>query len=116
MSFDSFPFFHTYDTLVSASYRSSGLGLATVQDLLEGNAYVAVLDISPLPAVLQSSGTKCIYVQTDLRELNQIEDAVKSVIAWTQVTGAELGGVINSAGLGKNERVRHVHLLGHSDT
>ncbi|KAG6900631.1 hypothetical protein C0993_007308 [Termitomyces sp. T159_Od127] len=81
---------------------SSGLGLATVQDLLEGNAYVAVVDISPLPVVLESS-TKCMYVQTDLRELAQIEHAVKSVVEWTQVTDAELGGVINSAGLGRTE-------------
>lgn len=47
-----------------------------------------------------------MYVQADLRELAQIEDAVKSVVEWTQVTGAELGGVINSAGLGRNELVR----------
>ncbi|KAG6859320.1 hypothetical protein C0995_009728, partial [Termitomyces sp. Mi166 len=81
---------------------SSGLGLATVQDLLEGNAYVAVVDIAPLPAVLQPN-TKCMYVQTDLRDLDQVEKAVNSIISWTKATGAELGGVINSAGLGRNE-------------
>lgn len=89
--------------------RSSGLGLATVQDLLEGNAYVAVVDISPLATVLPAS-KKCMYVKTDLLELTQIEDAVKRVIAWTQETGAELGGVINCAGSGKSELVRHSSL------
>ncbi|KAG6825875.1 hypothetical protein H0H92_002031 [Tricholoma furcatifolium] len=85
---------------------SSGLGLATAQDLLEGNAYVAVLDISPLPAILpQGDCDRCIFVKTDLRELAQIEDAVKRVVEWTRETGAELGGVVNSAGLGKNERM-----------
>ncbi|KAF8074600.1 3-hydroxy-acyl-CoA-dehydrogenase [Lyophyllum atratum] len=80
----------------------SGLGLATVKDLLEGNAYVAVLDVSPLPAVLPLS-TRCIFVKTDVRDVGQVEAAVKRVVEWTRETGAELGGVINSAGLGRNE-------------
>ncbi|KAG6878876.1 hypothetical protein C0992_006966 [Termitomyces sp. T32_za158] len=88
--------------VTSKVVKSSGLGLATVQNLLEGNAYVAVLDISSPLAVLEPS-TRCMYVQADIRELTQIEDAVKSVVEWIEVTGAELGGVINSAGLGRNE-------------
>ncbi|KAG6855904.1 hypothetical protein H0H87_009507 [Tephrocybe sp. NHM501043] len=87
---------------IVGSRQSSGLGLATAQDLLDGNAYVAVLDVLPLPSILPS-GTRCIFVKTDLRELSQIEAAVKRVVTWTQETGAELGGVVNSAGLGRNE-------------
>ncbi|KAG6910068.1 hypothetical protein DXG01_013518 [Tephrocybe rancida] len=81
---------------------SSGLGLAAAQDFLDGGAYIAVLDVSPLPAALPPSN-RCLFLRTDLRELTQIEDAVKRVVTWTQETGAELGGVVNSAGLGRNE-------------
>ncbi|KAF5383657.1 hypothetical protein D9615_003846 [Tricholomella constricta] len=80
----------------------SGLGLATAQDLLAGGAYVAILDVAPLPVVLAGSA-KCIFVATDIRNVTQVAAAVTRVAEWTSETGAELGGVVNSAGLGRNE-------------
>ncbi|KAG5641306.1 hypothetical protein DXG03_005555 [Asterophora parasitica] len=92
-------------TLKSTSHRSSGLGLATAQDLLSGGASVAILDLKPWPTSLSSEqdNAKVLFVATDIREVAQIEGAVQRVVEWTRETGAALGGVINSAGLGRNE-------------
>ncbi|RDB23574.1 3-hydroxyacyl-CoA dehydrogenase type-2 [Hypsizygus marmoreus] len=105
---------------------SSGLGLATVQDLIQHGAYIAILDISPPPPSVVSSSSpsssssspltpssssfpstsetpRALFVQTDIRDVAQIQDAVTRTVAWMKVTGAVLGGVINCAGLGRNE-------------
>ncbi|KAJ4470160.1 3-hydroxy-acyl-CoA-dehydrogenase [Lentinula aciculospora] len=80
---------------------SSGLGLATVDDLLQCNAYVAVLDISPIPSPVADERFKSrvLYVQTDVTQEDQVESAVDRVVEWTKSTGAYLGGVINAAGI-----------------
>ncbi|KAG5643850.1 hypothetical protein DXG03_009533 [Asterophora parasitica] len=84
---------------------SSGLGLATVQDLLTSNAFVAVLDRSPLPeeAKLPAYRTKFFY--TDITAVEQIEAAVNATVAWTNETHAPLGGVINCAGVGTAAKI-----------
>ncbi|KAG5637243.1 hypothetical protein H0H81_005288 [Sphagnurus paluster] len=86
---------------------SSGLGLATAEDLLAGGAYVALLDIAAPPASLAPSA-RWVFVNTDVREVPQVEAAVKRVVEWTGETGARLGGVVNSAGLGRNELMVNV--------
>ncbi|KAJ3890874.1 hypothetical protein GG344DRAFT_65922 [Lentinula edodes] len=88
---------------------SSGLGLATVQELLRCNAYVAVLDLSPISAELVSDETcssddtsqnpRVLYIETDVTQEDRVESAVDRVVEWTKSTGAYLGGVINGAGI-----------------
>lgn len=93
-------------------YRSSGLGLATAQELFAANAYIAILDISPVPEDAFSASTsssrplRWMYVKVDVRNMLQLETAVERVVEWTRETRAELGGVICSAGLGRSEFVR----------
>jgi len=88
------------------------LGLATAQVLLGSNAYVSILDLHPPPPfsgpdTLERGDTserpQFIFVPTDITNVEQVQHAVDRTIAWTMETGAELGGVINSAGIGKSE-------------
>ncbi|KAJ7921213.1 3-hydroxy-acyl-CoA-dehydrogenase [Mycena leptocephala] len=61
-------------------YRSSGLGLATVHDLISANAYISIVDRSPPPADLPTSKIK--FFETDITVLEQIEHAVDATIKW----------------------------------
>lgn len=87
--------------------RSSGLGLATVQDLIKGNAYVAILDLSPPRdgGLASSQDQRCIFIKTDITKHENVQEAVNRTVEWTKETGAVLGGVINCAGIGRPELV-----------
>ncbi|KAF8649282.1 hypothetical protein AX16_005910 [Volvariella volvacea WC 439] len=83
---------------------SSGLGLATVLDLLEVKAYVAVLDRSPPPAELASS-SRVKFFKLDITKNEQVEQAVEGAVQWTEQTGARLGGVVNCAGVASAAKI-----------
>ncbi|KAH6907036.1 3-hydroxyacyl-CoA dehydrogenase [Coprinopsis sp. MPI-PUGE-AT-0042] len=92
---------------------SSGLGEATVQDLLAQEGYVAILDRSePSETLLRSSRVK--YFAVDIREVDQISDAVENTVKWTKETGAVLGGVVNCAGVGTAAKIINAHGEPHS--
>ena len=84
-------------------YRSSGLGLATVQHLLDAGAYVANLDLHPPKDELPASRVK--YWKTNITNSEEVEKAVEASVAWSKETGAVLGGVINCAGVGTAAKV-----------
>lgn len=92
--------------------RSSGLGAATVQELVNQNAYVSILDRSPPPKDLQSSRVK--YFEVDIREVDQINNAVDKTVEWTNETGALLGGVVSCAGVGVAGKIIDAHNEPHS--
>ena len=83
--------------LTNTHTSSSGLGLATVEYLLEENAYVAILDLRPPEGL---SGPHVKFWKLDIRKVDQIETAVDACAEWTKETDAPLAGVINCAGLG----------------
>ncbi|KAF8519671.1 short chain type dehydrogenase [Gautieria morchelliformis] len=83
-------------TLV-VSGGSSGLGLATVRDLLAHGAYVAILDLAPPPAGLSQDRTR--FLKTDVANTEDVRRAVEGSVAWAKETGAVLGGVVNAAGI-----------------
>ncbi|KAJ7623818.1 3-hydroxyacyl-CoA dehydrogenase [Roridomyces roridus] len=86
---------------------SSGLGLATVEDLLAADAYVSVLDRVPPPSSLAASRTK--FFEIDITKLADIERAVAGTVEWTASTSAPLGGVINCAGVGTAAKMIDQH-------
>ncbi|PPQ71889.1 hypothetical protein CVT24_006863 [Panaeolus cyanescens] len=83
---------------------SSGLGLATVQDLLEQGAYVSILDRSPPPESIKSS-PKVKFYETDITVHDQVAAAVNGTVEWVSATKAPLGGVVNSAGVGTAAKI-----------
>lgn len=84
---------------------SSGLGLATVEDLLTSSAYIAILDLKPPQDQLDTKRVQ--FFQVDITNVEQIVKAVEDVAEWTKKTGAHLGGVINCAGVGVAAKVRN---------
>lgn len=90
--------------------RASGLGLATVKTLLQADAYVAALDVSPMPFLeeLQAPGARLLYLKVDVSQLEQIESAIEKVVAWSKSNEAHLGGVVTGAGISAVEWVRRM--------
>lgn len=84
---------------------SSGLGLATALDLLAANAHVSIVDRSPPPESASLPASRTRYVQTDITDVKQIQEAVDATVKWTGETGAPLGGVINCAGVGTAAKI-----------
>ncbi|KAJ3718851.1 3-hydroxy-acyl-CoA-dehydrogenase [Lentinula raphanica] len=82
---------------------SSGLGLATVQMLVEAQAYVSILDLSPPPSNITGSRTQ--YYRTDITAVAEVEKAIEDTVSWTKQTKAILGGVINCAGVGAGAKI-----------
>ncbi|GLB43268.1 putative short-chain dehydrogenases reductases (SDR) family protein [Lyophyllum shimeji] len=93
---------------------SSGLGMATVQDLLTSNAFIAILDRSPPPEDANLPSSRVKFLQTDITDLSQIQAAVDATVAWTAETRAPLGGVINCAGVGTAAKIIDAHNNPHS--
>ncbi|KAG7093446.1 hypothetical protein E1B28_007124 [Marasmius oreades] len=83
---------------------SSGLGLGTVHHLLEANAFISILDLSPPPEDIASS-SRVKFFKTDITEADEIEKAVTATVEWCHSTGATLGGVINCAGVAVASRI-----------
>jgi 3-hydroxyacyl-CoA dehydrogenase/3-hydroxy-2-methylbutyryl-CoA dehydrogenase len=84
--------------------RSSGLGLATVVQLVKEGAFVAVLDLSE-PSEDLVNNTNIKYWKTDVTKVNEIEKAVEEAAAWANETGKPLAGAICSAGVGVASKV-----------
>jgi 3-hydroxyacyl-CoA dehydrogenase / 3-hydroxy-2-methylbutyryl-CoA dehydrogenase len=85
-------------------FSSSGLGLATVKDLLSSNAYISILDRSSPPEDLSSS--PCVkFFETDITDVDQIQAAVNGTVSWARQNNAPLGGVINCAGVGTAAKI-----------
>ncbi|KAI0321603.1 hypothetical protein OF83DRAFT_1098807 [Amylostereum chailletii] len=76
---------------------SSGLGLATVEYLLQENAYAAILDLKPPEGL---SGPRLKFWKIDITNNDEVAAAVDGAVAWTKETDAPLGGVVNCAGVG----------------
>ncbi|KAK7031684.1 3-hydroxy-acyl-CoA dehydrogenase, partial [Favolaschia claudopus] len=91
---------------------SSGLGLATVQDLIAADAYISIVDRAPPPQALPTSQIK--YFETDITNLKQIQQAVDGTVEWAAATNAPLGGVINCAGVGTAAKIIDAHNEPHS--
>lgn len=91
---------------------SSGLGLATVQMLLDAGARVAILDLRPAEGL--SGDARVKFFETDITSAEDIVRAVEGTVAWAQTTGARLGGVVNCAGVGTAAKVLDIHGEPHS--
>ena len=78
---------------------SSGLGLATVIDLLTSDGYVSIIDLKP-PRDFKLASSSVKFFQTDITKVEEIGKAAGGTVAWTKETGATLGGVVNCAGVG----------------
>jgi phosphoribosylaminoimidazolecarboxamide formyltransferase/IMP cyclohydrolase len=79
---------------------SSGLGLATVTDLLMLHAYILIIDLKPPNEDLKLTLSHVKFFQTDITKVDEIEKAVEGTVAWSKEMGGALAGVVNCAGVG----------------
>ncbi|KAF8577724.1 short chain type dehydrogenase [Ramaria rubella] len=92
---------------------SSGLGLATVRDLLAYGAYTAIVDLAPPEdedlASIDEGRRRFRFFKTDITDTGEVEEAVAGTVAWAGETGAVLGGVVNAAGVATVGKVIDAH-------
>ena len=81
--------------------------MATVLNLHEQGAFVAVVDVQEVPSdISKKLSAKLRFWQTDLTVTEEVARAVEGAAAWARETHAPLGGVINCAGIGAAAKVR----------
>ncbi|KAL5492259.1 hypothetical protein ACEPAI_3706 [Sanghuangporus weigelae] len=78
---------------------SSGLGLAAAEALLDAGAFVSVLDIKENNNLTAKNDARVKFFKTDIANESDVSHAVEGTAAWTQITGAPLGGVVAAAGI-----------------
>ncbi|GAM87417.1 hypothetical protein ANO11243_054410 [Dothideomycetidae sp. 11243] len=81
---------------------SSGLGLATCEDLYAHGGYVAILDMNTETGeeAAKALGPNSVFFECDVTDTESIEKAVKSSAEWAQKKGKPIGGIVSSAGVG----------------
>ena len=74
---------------------ASGIGYATVEELLNDGAYVTVCDINPTAPEFNVGNGKLLYVQTDVTNKASIDAMIAQVIA----TFEKIDVLVNNAGI-----------------
>ena len=93
---------------------SSGLGLATCQDLHAQGGYIAILDLNNdagEEAVATMGAGKAAFFTADVSESDSIEAAIKGVAQWIEQTGKPIGGIVSAAGVGNPGKVKPNYAL-----
>ncbi|KZS94367.1 putative 3-hydroxyacyl-CoA dehydrogenase [Sistotremastrum niveocremeum HHB9708] len=83
---------------------SAGLGLATVENLHEAGAYLAVLDLKPSRNSFEGL-PRVAFFKTNITKTEEIQEAVDKAAEWAAKNNAPLGGVIHCAGVGTAAKV-----------
>lgn len=91
---------------------ASGLGRATVRQLVNADGCVAILDMNEgsgqaLVQELGSNSTR--FFQVDVSDTESIAAAVKGTKSWVQQTGKRIGGVIAAAGVSTPAKIIDRH-------
>ena len=98
----------TMETSRLHSPSASGLGRATVENLVQAGGHVAILDMNEelgTSLVTSIGATKTLFVATDVSNTDSIANAFKQTISWIQQTGYELGGVVAAAGVANPAKI-----------
>ena len=75
------------------------MGLATAYILLDAGAFVSVLDLRENADLSAKDGERVRFFKTDVTNEKDVSNAVEGTVTWTQQTGAQLGGLVNCAGV-----------------
>lgn len=94
------------DRTFIVSGGSSGLGLSTVNTILQEKGYVAIVDLKgPDASSFGSASSRVRFWELDITQTEDITKVVEEVVLWTKETGSQLGGVINCAGAGTAAKI-----------
>jgi len=95
-----------------AYYRASGLGRATIQNLVQAGGYVSILDMNEdggQELVKELGPDRSRFLQVDVSDTESLAEAVKGTLLWVKETGKELGGVIAAAGVSTPAKIVDRH-------
>lgn len=92
--------------------RASGLGRATIRNLLSAGGYVSILDMNEeggqvLVQELPEGHAK--FFQCDVSDTESIAQAVSGSLSWIKDSGKELGGIIAAAGVSTPAKILDKH-------
>ncbi len=93
-------------------YRASGLGRATIRNLISAGGYVSILDMNEeggqvLVQELPERHAK--FFQCDVSDTESIAQAVSGSLSWIKDSGKELGGIIAAAGVSTPAKILDKH-------
>ncbi|KAF4547131.1 Short chain dehydrogenase-like protein 26 [Elsinoe fawcettii] len=90
---------------------SSGLGLATAEDLYAQGGYVALLDLNQETGeqAAKQLGPRAQFFECDVTDTEGIASAVKAAVEWTKGAGKPIGGVVSAAGVGNPGKMLDRH-------
>jgi len=99
---------HITDRTFIVTGGSSGLGLATCENLHSQGGYVAILDLnheSGEEAVTRLGSDRCIFFECDVSDSDSITTALKATSDWVGKTGKPIWGIVSAAGVGNPGKV-----------
>jgi short-subunit dehydrogenase len=81
---------------------ASGLGRATVQELVKAGGHAAILDMNSEAgeAFAKELGGSARFWECDVTDTENVAACVEGIVAWAKESGAPLGGVVPAAGVG----------------
>lgn len=106
------PFDHVFSQADLDCASASGLGRATVLNVVQAGGYVSILDMNEATghATVEELGQDCArFFVTDVSDTNSIANAVQGTMEWVKQTGKGIGGVIAAAGVGHPAKIINQH-------
>ena len=88
--------------------RASGLGRATIRNLVSAGGYASILDMNieggeALANELGNDRTR--FFSVDVSDTESIAKAVQGTLQWVKQTGQEIGGVVAAAGVSNPAKI-----------
>jgi len=103
-----FPISSRTPPLTSLAASASGLGRATIHNLISAGANISILDLNASSGetlVHELTPNRARFFPTDVSFTDSITTAVQGTLGWIQQTGRELGGVIAAAGVSNPAKI-----------
>jgi len=94
--------------LTSPVASASGLGRATIHNLISAGANISILDLNALSGetlVHELGPNRARFFPTDVSSTDSIASAVQGTLEWIKQTGRELGGVVAAAGVSNPAKI-----------
>ncbi|MCJ1260569.1 hypothetical protein MMC22_000431 [Lobaria immixta] len=91
---------------------ASGLGLATVHNIVQSGGYVSILDTNEEKGqtlVNKLGHNRARFFVTDVSNTRSVEKSVQSTLSWVKQTGKAVGGVVAAAGVGNPAKIIDRH-------
>jgi len=98
---------HIKDRTFIITGGSSGLGLATCQDLYKHGGYISILDTNSEngQAVATRLGPRAVCFKCDVSNTDSVHSAVHQTANWIKSTQKPLAGIVSAAGVGNPGKV-----------